>query len=64
MKHFNDKLNDDKKAKEARKHKLQLRQRDKGKKPDKKGQTHITTIKAKRKNTKKDASKKHDNTQI
>ena len=65
MKHFNDKLNEDKKAKEARKQSQLLRQRNKGKKkPNKNGQTHITTVKTKRKNTKKDASKKHDNTQI
>ena len=65
LKHFNDKLNDDKQAKEAWKQSQLLRQRNKGKKkPNKNGQTHITTVKTKRKNTKKDASKKHDNTQI
>ena len=64
LKHYNDKLNENKKAKEAMKKQLQLRQLNKGKKPDKKYQAHTTTVKAKRKNTKKDAPKKHDKTQI
>ena len=36
LKHFNDKLNEEKKTKDERKHKLQLKQKSKGKTPDKK----------------------------
>ena len=57
LKHFNEKLNDEKKAKLARKQKL------KGKKPEQKGQSRKGNTKVKKSNTKKGAAKKYQKPQ-